>query len=108
MSLLNLSFAEFAALFTSVSAVMVALYLVDRSRRRIVASSLRFWKPSGPAPQEKHKRRIQQPWSLLLQLASIAALLLALSQLQWGNRNRGRDHVLLLDTSAWMNARTAK
>jgi hypothetical protein len=108
MSLLNLSVAEFAAIFSTVTAVLVTLYLLDRSRRRITAATLRFWKASASSLRQTHKRRIQQPWSLILQLASIALLLLAVGELVLGSRDRGRDHVLILDTSAWMGARTGR
>jgi len=47
MSLLNLSLPEFLAIFTTISAVVVTLYLLDRSRRKVITSSLRFWKPAG-------------------------------------------------------------
>jgi hypothetical protein len=95
------------ALFTTLSAVVVALYLLDRSRRRQVVATLRFWKASPNVQTMRQKRRIQQPWSLLLQLVGVILLLLAIAQLQWGDRaNRIRDHVLILDTSAWMGART--
>ncbi len=107
MSLLNLSFAEFAAIFGTISAVLFTLYLLDRSRRKITAATLRFWKPAVSSPRQTQKRRIQQPWSLILQLIGIALLLLAIGQLVLGSRGRGRDHVLILDTSAWMGARTA-
>jgi hypothetical protein len=51
------------------------------------------------------RRRIRQWPSLLLQLASIACLLLALSQLRIGSPDTSsRDHVLLIDTSSWMAA----
>ena len=106
MSLLNLSFAEFIAIFGAISAVLVTLYLLDRSRRKITAATLRFWKPSVSSPRQTQKRRIQQPWSLILQLLSIALLLLAIGQLVLGSRGRGLDHILILDTSAWMGART--
>ena len=43
MHLLNLSLAEFAAVFSAASAVVVALYLLDRSRRTILVATLRFW-----------------------------------------------------------------
>jgi hypothetical protein len=108
MSLLNLSVAEFAAIFSTVTAVLVTLYLLDRSRRRVTAATLRFWKASASSLQQTHKRRIQQPWSLILQLASIALLLLAIGELVLGSRDRGRDHVLILDTSAWMGARSGR
>ncbi len=43
MHLLNLTLGQFVVLFGSVSALMLALYLLDRSRRRQVVSTLRFW-----------------------------------------------------------------
>ena len=109
MSLLNLSLPEVIAVFSTLSAVLVTLYLLDRSRRRQVVATLRFWKPAEDAQAMRQKRRIQQPWSLLLQLLSVALLLLAIAQLQWGDSARNvRDHVLILDVSAWMGARTPK
>jgi hypothetical protein len=107
--LLNLTWLQFAALFGGVSAGVVALYLWDRTRRRLTVPTLRFWVASEQVSEVKHRRRIQQPLSLLLQLASIALLLLALGQLRVGARGASaRDHVLILDTSAWMAARGPK
>jgi hypothetical protein len=109
VSLLNLSLAELLAVFGALSAMLVTLYLLDRSRRRQVVATLRFWRSAENVESMKQKRRIQQPWSLLLQLLSIVLLLLAIAQLQWGDRAaRIRDHVLILDTSAWMAARTSR
>ena len=86
---------------------MVALYLLDRSKRKQLVATLRFWTAADVRTELKHRRRIQQPWSLLLQLVSIALLLLALAGPRWGgDEDAGRDHVLILDTSAWMGART--
>ncbi len=109
MFLLNLTWLQFAAVFGGVSAGVVALYLWDRTRRRLTVPTLRFWVASEQVTEVKHRRRIQQPLSLLLQLASIALLLLALGQLRVGARGpAARDHVLILDTSAWMAARAPK
>ena len=107
MYLLNLTFLQFAAVFGGVTAVAVALYLLDRSRRQQVVSTLRFWVVAEQPPEVARRRHIQQPWSLVLQLASMALLLLAVAELRWGTpAGAGRDHVLILDTSAWMAART--
>ncbi len=107
MSLLNLSLPEVLALFGTLSAVLVTLYLLDRSRRRQVVATLRFWTPAENVQTMRQKRRIQQPWSLLLQLLSVGLLILAIAQLELGSRGqRARDHVLILDTSAWMGARS--
>ncbi|HEY1338307.1 MAG TPA: hypothetical protein VGF59_12390, partial [Bryobacteraceae bacterium] len=64
MYLLNLSFLQFAAIFGSISALAVALYLLDRSRRRQVVSTLRFWVAAEQPAVAARRRRIQQPWSL--------------------------------------------
>jgi VWA domain-containing protein/aerotolerance regulator-like protein len=109
MFFLNLSLPEFLALFGSLSSVVVALYLLDRQRKKHTVPTLRFFRPSEKPPQLKHRRRLQQPWSLLLQLLSVVLLLLAIAQLRLGSRDRSsRDHVLILDTSAWMNARVGQ
>jgi hypothetical protein len=105
MNFLNLSYGELLALAGIVSAGIIALYLLDRTKRRQVVATLRFW-TAGKLPEElRHKRRIHQPWSLLLQLLSMLLLLLAIAGPRIGNLGAARDHVLLLDTSAWMGAR---
>jgi hypothetical protein len=107
MFFLNLTLLQFAAVFGSISALSVALYLLDRSRRRQVVSTLRFWVAAEQPAVAARRRRIHQPWSLILQLASMALLLLALGELRWGAPGEGaRDHVLILDSSAWMAARS--
>ena len=50
MYFLNLSLGQFLAVFGAVSAVMVALYLLDRARRRQVVSTLRFWNMAEQPP----------------------------------------------------------
>ncbi len=106
MYLLNLTLAQFLALFGAVSAIALTLYLLDRSRRKIVVSTLRFWTQASQPASAAHRRRIRQPWSLILQLLTMALLLLAIGQLHFGRRApSGRDHVLILDVSAWMGAR---
>jgi hypothetical protein len=107
MFFLNLSLFQFAALFGSVAAVSVALYLLDRSRRKQIVSTLRFWVAAEQPAVAARRRRINQPWSLILQLVSMALLLLAIAQLKFGAPlQAGHDHVIVLDTSAWMAARS--
>src|ERR1044072_3355540 len=107
MFLLNLSFLQFVAVFGSISAVSVALYLLDRSRRKQVVSTLRFWVAAEQPAVAARRKHIQQPWSLILQLVSMALLLLAIAQLRLGTpAQAGRDHVIILDASAWMAARS--
>jgi hypothetical protein len=108
MYLLNLSLGQFLALLGSVSALMIALYLLDRSRRRQVVSTLRFWVAAEQPPVITRRRRIQQPLSLILQLVSMTLLLLAIAQLRLGSQaGAPRDHVVILETSAWMAAQPA-
>src|SRR5438132_929338 len=109
MFFFNLSLPEFLALLGSVSGVVVALYLLDRLRKKQTVATLRFFSALDRVPQYKHRRRLQQPWSLLLQLISLALLLLAIAQVRLGSPDRySRDHVLILDTSAWMAARSGQ
>ena len=107
MYFLNLSLLQFLAVFGSISAISVALYLLDRSRRKQVVSTLRFWIAAEQPAVAARRRRVQQPWSLMLQLISMALLLLAIAQLRLGSpAQAGRDHVIVLDTSAWMAGRS--
>lgn len=102
MFFLNLTAGEFFVLLGALAGLITALYLLDRMKRKRVVSTLRFWGPAFSADVRQSRRRMRDPWSLVLQLAGMLLLLLAIAQLQWGVRQRrGRDHVLLLDTSAW-------
>jgi hypothetical protein len=106
MFFLNLSLPEFLAILGSLSGLVVALYLLDRVRKRHTVATLRFFAATEKPPVLQHRRKLQQPWSLLLQLISLLLLLLAIAQLRLGSPARySRDHVLILDTSAWMAAR---
>ena len=108
MNFLNLGLGELLGLVGAISAGVVALYLLDRSKRRQLVATLRFWSAADVRTELKHRRRIQQPWSLLLQLISLALLLTAIAGPQLGIFDAaGRDHVIVLDTSAWMGARAA-
>ena len=105
MYFLNLSLLQFLTVFGTISAISVALYLLDLSRRKLVVSTLRFWIAAEQPAVAARRRRVQQPRSLLLQLLSMALLLLAISQLRLGSpAQAGRDHVIVLDTSAWMGS----
>ena len=108
MNFLNLGLGELLGLVGAISAGVVALYLLDRSKRRQLVATLRFWSAADVRTELKHRRRIQQPWSLLLQLVSLALLLTAIAGPQLGIFDAtGRDHVIVLDTSAWMGSRIA-
>jgi hypothetical protein len=109
MFFLNLSLPEFLAVLGSLSGVVVALYLLDRMRKKHTVATLRFFATAEKTPVLKHRRKLQQPWSLLLQLVSLLLLLLAIAQLRLGSPARAsRDHVLILDSSAWMGARAGQ
>jgi hypothetical protein len=102
MFFLNLSLGEFLTVLGALGGLVTALYFLDRTRRKRTVSTLRFWTPAHSAEQQQSRRRVNDPWSLLLQLMGLLLLLLAAAELEWGSRARlGRDHVLLLDTSAW-------
>lgn len=107
MGLLNLTLTQFLAVLLPVAAGLVALYFYDRSRRRVRVSSLRFWgrRPAPPAAQRQ--RKIQQPWSLLLQLLAALFLLLAIADFRWGLGDTPRHHAIILDGSAAMLYRSA-
>lgn len=102
MFFLNLTAGEFLTLFGVLSGLISLLYLLDRSKRRKVVSTLRFWTPAKGSAGQQSRKKVQEPWSFVLQIAALLFLLLAIAQLQWGTRDRnGHDHILLLDTSAW-------
>ncbi len=102
MFFLNLTAGEFLTLLGALGGLITALYLLDRTRRKKIVSTLRFWNPAFAAQQQQNRKRVREPWSLVLQLVSLLLLLLAIAQLEWGSRERrGQDHVLLLDTSSW-------
>ena len=107
MYLLNLSLFQFLAVFGSISALAVALYLLDRSRRKQVVSTLRFWVAAEQPAVAARRRHINQPWSLILQLLSMALLLLAIAQLRLGSpAQAGRDHVIIsIRRHGWRRAR---
>ncbi len=107
MFFLNLSLPEFLTLLGSLAGIVAALYLLDRAKRKKVVSSLRFWVAAPRVDEQQRRKRIREPWSLILQLVSLLLLLLAIAQLQWGSRSRvGRNHVIVLDTSSWMAQRS--
>lgn len=109
MSFLNLSLGELLGLVGAISAGVVALYLLDRSKRRQIVPTLRFWIDADVRTELKHRRRIQQPLSLLLELLSLFFLVAAIAGPRLGLIDgAGRNHVIVLDTSAWMGSRVGR
>ncbi|MDA1312340.1 MAG: BatA domain-containing protein [Acidobacteria bacterium] len=105
MELLNLTLAELLTVVVPIAAGLVALYFYDRSRRRRVVSTLRFWSRRPAYPMSTRRRRLQQPWSLLLQLLAAIFILLAIADLRFsGGGRQPRYHVVIVETSAWMSA----
>lgn len=103
MGLLNLALGQLLGLFLPIAGFLVALYFYDRSRRRAVVSTLRFWpRRLAPAVRQRHKR-IQHPLSLLLQLVALLLLLLAIADPRPEALGAPSKHVVIvLDTSAAM------
>ena len=60
MFFFNLSLGEFLALFTAAGAVVTALYLLDRSRRKVSVPTLRFWNEAKRPVESTSRRRIRQ------------------------------------------------
>lgn len=106
MNFLNLSPLEVGTIFTAITTGITLLYLLDRSRRKLVVATLRFWQPADEKQQVERRRRINQPWSLILQLLALLLLLLAIAQPQFGLFGAPANHVFILDTSAIMAAST--
>ena len=100
MGLLNLALGQLLGIFLPIAGLLVALYFYDRSRRRVLVSTLRFW-PRRPAPavRQRHKR-IQHPLSLLLQLVALLLLLLAIADPRPNVPGvAARQRIVLFDTS---------
>ena len=108
MGLLNLTLVEFLSVLIPLSTFLVALYFYDRSRRRQVVSALRFWPRRAAYPTATRRKKLQQPWSLVLQLLAMLLLLLAIADWRFDVMGRPpRYHVVMVETSALMRANNA-
>ena len=106
MGLLNLTIAELFTVLIPLSGILVALYFYDRSRRELVVSTLRFWPRRATYPMTTRRKKLRQPWSLLLQLLAALLLLLAIADFRFLTGDAPpRRHVVILETSAAMGAR---
>ena len=102
MHLVNLTLSQLSLLAASGIVLIVALYLEDRYYRKKTVSSLQFWALLPNREGQRGGKRIRDISSLLLQLFSLLALLLAVARPEAGSSvHAGKSHVLLLDTSAW-------
>lgn len=106
MGLLNFTLAELFTVLIPLSGILVALYFYDRSRRELVVSTLRFWPRRATYPMTTRRKKLRQPWSLLLQLLAALLLLLAIADFRFLTGDAPpRRHVVILETSAAMGAR---
>ena len=107
MELLNLTLGQLLAILLPLSGMVIALYFYDRTRKRQTVSALRFWPRRPPPPQTTRRKKLQQPLSLLLQLLALILLILAIADWRIGSAaDNPRHHVVILETSSWMNAAT--
>jgi len=58
MFFLNLSMGEFFTLLGVVGGLVTALYLLDKSKRKKVVSTLRFWTPARSAEELQIRQRM--------------------------------------------------
>ena len=65
MSFLNLSLGQFLTLFAAAGGVAFVLYLLDRSRRKIIVPTLRFWTAAEQPTTVVRRKTVSQPWSLV-------------------------------------------
>ncbi len=104
MTFTNLALGEFLALLLPLAAVVIVLYLYDRSRKQRVVSTLRFWPPEAKRQRSIRRKKIRQPLSFVLQLLALLLLVLAIADPRFRGDEPPRHHVVLLDASAWMRA----
>ena len=100
----NLALGEFLALLLPLAAVVIVLYLYDRSRKQRLVSTLRFWPPEAKRQRLIRRKKIRQPLSFVLQLLALLLLVLAIADPRFRGDEPPRHHVVLLDASAWMRA----
>jgi von Willebrand factor type A domain len=109
MQLLNLTVGEWLAMLLPLSGLLLALYLYQRIRRRQMVSSLRFWPRLGAGPRAARRRKLHEPLSLLLEWLALLFLLLAIAEPLWRSQTTPlAHHVLILETSVWMNAQSSE
>lgn len=96
----------FALLFSGLYAVLVLFYLWERWRRRVPVPSLLLWEALHD--DNIRARRFRPDLLFLLQLLLLTSLIVGLARPYWrdpgGGEASGR-HILVLDTSASMQAR---
>lgn len=107
MELLNLTLGQLLAVLLPAAALITALYFYDRSRRRVLVSTTRFFPPRVAPPVTRRQRKLQQPWSWLLQLLALILLVLAIADWRINFGADPRAHILAVDASAAMQGAAA-
>ena len=106
MNWLALGPAQVAAIWASLSAVAVWLYLHHRRPHHKIVSTLRFW-ASVQAVSQPRRRKLREPWALLAQVLFLLFVILALANPRWGGQFEARSVVIVFDASIWSQARLA-
>jgi hypothetical protein len=106
MNWLALSPAWVAAIWASLAAVALWLYLHHRRPQHRKVSTLRFWASVQPISQPR-RRKLREPWAFLAQILFLLLLILALANPRWGPVFEGRSVALVLDASIWSQAHPA-
>jgi hypothetical protein len=98
--------APFAFALAGLAALVVILYILKIKRRRVVVPYLQLWEQLVSETRAVTLfKRLKRLLSLLLQLAILAALILAVARPSFGLGGDKQKHVvLLLDASASMGA----
>lgn len=106
MTLLGLPFGTLAAIFGGVAALTTVLYILKLRRRAVAVPFARIWDTVLRDKESSELFSQLRRWlSLLLQLALVAALVLALGDPRLGvMATDGRNIVVLMDASASMKA----
>jgi len=102
-----IAFAQpFAFAFSALIGVLVLLYLWQQPRRRVVVPSLLLWE--GLRDHPVRSARFLPDWLFFLRLLILLLLIAGLARPylpQAGNGFGGRRHIVVLDTTASMQAR---
>ncbi|MBL8602216.1 MAG: VWA domain-containing protein [Myxococcales bacterium] len=106
MDLLGLPATQLGPLGAAVGGAVVGLYLLKLRRRRVAVPYARLWeRVVKEQPSASLFARLKRLISLLIQLAVVAALVLALGDPRpTGAARAGRNMVVLVDASASMKA----
>jgi Ca-activated chloride channel homolog len=106
MNWLALSPVEIAAVWTTLAAAALWLYLHHRRPKHKRVSTLRFWASVQPVSQPR-RRKLREPWAFFAQIVFLLLIVLALANPRLGPATDARSVALVFDTSIWSRARPA-